>query len=186
LFSSGGRSTATGGTLWIEQSRSTFRNRQTKAAATDMFDLQPLRHISTLSTAEILQSLGVRQLHSSQPTVHRFVKFVPLVPQSDLLCRRGAGPRINGHGQGRRQPEMEDTDPPRQQPSRLPSAGPKMLERSHPVFLALPAFLRRQAFRPTPFGCLSLSRRLALFTLQPRYRHVPMFLSESIMSYSLS
>jgi len=147
LFSSGGRSTGYGRNF-MDRAKpfdipKRVRHRQTKAAATDMFDLQPLRHISTLSTAEILQSLGVRQLHSSQPTVHRFVKFVPLVPQSDLLCRRGAGPRTNGHGQGRRQPEMENTDPPRQQPSRLPSGGPKILGRSHAVFLALPAFFRR-------------------------------------------
>ena len=42
------------------------RHRQTKEAATDMFDLQPLRHTSTLPTAAVRERPGKRRLLARQ------------------------------------------------------------------------------------------------------------------------
>src|ERR1700730_15463693 len=49
----------------------TLRHRQTKEAATDMFSLQPPRHIPTLPKARITAFQQQRQLHPDQQTLDR-------------------------------------------------------------------------------------------------------------------
>jgi hypothetical protein len=45
-----------------------LRHRQTKEAETDMFDLQPPRHISTLHKAAEAMAVSLRQLSGEQRT----------------------------------------------------------------------------------------------------------------------
>ena len=65
-----------------------LRHRQTKEAATDMFSLQPPRHISTLHIASFrgdaaIRSLSERSGHSAKTLFqNRIYEYAPQIPSS--------------------------------------------------------------------------------------------------------
>ena len=61
------------------------RHRQTKGAATDMFDLQPPRHISTLRFSPICARLGEGLLTQPEAGARQERRELVFMPLSDML-----------------------------------------------------------------------------------------------------